>query len=84
MLGTDAKRLGDTVGNQRRNHARHEGSVIHDADAYNLHGENCRGERSTKQCGKSGAHATHNHDVLVLFIEAEQPSKSVSDTSAKL
>jgi len=37
-----------------------------------------------KKCGKNGAHAAHDHNMLVLFIKTEQPAQCVSDTSAHL
>ena len=65
-------------------HTWNECYIIHDTDAYHLHGENSGCHRSTKQCTECSTHTTHNHDMLVLFIKSEHPAYRASDAASHL
>ena len=78
------KRNGNPMRNKGRDYAWNQCSVIHDADTYSFHGENSSSHRCAKQCGETGTHAAHDHNMLVLVVKMKQFTNSVTDASAKL
>ena len=80
----NSERNGNPMRNKGRDYAWNQCSVIHDADTYNFHGENSSSHRCAKQCGETGTHAAHDHNMLVLVVKMKQFTNSVTDASAKL
>ena len=69
-----AKEYRHAIGSQGGNDAGHQAGVINHTNADNLHGEKGSGQGSSEQCGKNSAHTAHDEDMLVLFIQTEQPA----------
>ena len=70
-----------TAAHHGRQHARHQGGVVHDAYADYLQGKHRRRQRGAEKGGKSGAHAAHNHDPFIFLVEPE-PSSNLSRHAA--
>ena len=61
-----------------------ERGVIHDTYADCFHGKYGCGQRRAENSGKGGAHAAHDDDMAVLFIQADQMAEPVSNAAADL
>ena len=76
--------VGDAVGYKGTDHAWNQCNVVHDPHTDHLHGKDGSSHRCAEECGESGTHAAHDHDMLILFVKAEQASDGVAKTSAQL
>ena len=83
-MGGGTEILRNAVCDERGDHARNQGCIVHDTDTDDLHRKDRGSHRCAKECGKGGTHAAHDHDMLIFFIKAEQSSERVPDTAAEL
>ncbi len=67
-----------------RNDAGNQAGIINYADADDFHGEKGSGQRSAEQCGKNSAHAAHDEDMLILFIQVKQAADLRADGASQL
>ena len=69
--GVEAELPGHQQARQSGHQTGDHGGVVHDPHADHLHGKDGGGQRRAEQGGEGGGHAAHNHDALVLFVQAE-------------
>ena len=80
----NSERNGNPMRNKGRDYAWNQCSVIHDADTYNFHGENSSSHRCAKQCGETGTHAAHDHNMLVLVVKMKQFKMCIRDRRCRV
>lgn len=68
-LRCDSRKRGNGLSHQSGNNAGNQSCVMHDSHADDFHGKDRSGYRSAKQGRKSGAHAAHDHNILILGIQ---------------
>ena len=69
---------------QGRNHAGHQGGIIHDAHGADLHGEDGGRQRRAEERGKGCTHAAHDHPAPFVLTEAEELSETCAQRAAHL
>ena len=82
--GSAPEEYGHAIGSQGRNDAGNQAGIINYADADDFHGEKGSGQRSAEQCGKNSAHAAHDEDMLILFIQVKQAADLRADGASQL
>ena len=80
----DTQQAGNIEGGQGSNDTGNQSGIVHDAYTNDLHGEDGRREGRAEDAGESSAHAGHDHDLLVVLVEAEQLGKGGTHAGAHL
>lgn len=78
------QKIGHKMCDHRGGYARHQRGIVHDADADDFHGEDGGCKRCAEKRGKTGAHAAHDDQMLIICIQFQRLADAIGDAAAQL